>query len=142
MNITENRPMPNDPRADATEPTTEVTDEMSKAFFIHPSTASWILKSRPRVGILSSSQTFTFSNHTVISDALKEVDWRLPLMFVMMLEKTGKIWVTTPRNMISIRSSETMADSQSGALLPFILRCFRPFIMGLPRRETTAARII
>ncbi len=142
MNITENKPMPNDPNADATDPTTEVTDEMSKASLIHPSTASWTLKSRPRAGSLSISQTFILSNQTVISEALNDVDWRLPLMFVMMLLKTGMIWVTMPRNMTKISSSETMANSQSGALLPFILMCLRPFMIGLPKRETTAARIM
>ncbi len=43
--------------------------------------------------------------------------------------------------MTRISSSETIADSQSGALLPFILMCFNPFMIGLPKRETTAASI-
>ena len=91
MNITENRPMPKEPKAEATEPTTEVTEERSKAFLIQPSTASWSLKSRPMDGSLSISQTFTLSNQTVISEALKEADWRLPETLVMMLENTGMI---------------------------------------------------
>ena len=142
MNITEKSPMPKAPRADATEPTTDVTELMSNALRIHPITASWIWQPRPRAGILSISQTFSRSNQTVISEALKEADWRLPETLVIILEKTGMIWVTIPRNTVRIRSRDTMAHSQSGALMPFIRMRFNPFIIGLPSRETTAAMIM
>ena len=139
MNITENRPMPKDPRADATEPTTDVIEVRSKAFLIQFTVASWTLKSRPSDGIRSINQIFTLSRRRDISDALNEALCRLEDTLEMILETTGMTWVMIARRMLRIRSKVMIASSQSGADFPLIRHFLKNFIIGRPRRDTTAA---
>ena len=142
MNITENRPIPNEPRADATDPTTDVIEEMSNASLSQFMTASCILKSLPREGTLSMSQMFSLSIQRAISDVLNEAVWRFADTLWMMLETTGMTCVMMPTNNPRTSSRVMMARSQSGARCPFILILRSSFMIGLPRRETTAARIM
>ena len=54
-------------------------------------------------------------------------------------ETTGMTWVMIARRMLRIRSKVMIASSQSGADFPLIRHFLRNFIIGRPRRDTTAA---
>ena len=72
MKTTQKTPIAREPRMEATEPTTDVTEDTSNSLVIQLPNACCTLKSLPRAGKRSISQMLAFSSQRVISEALIE----------------------------------------------------------------------